>query len=238
MSLVLLHGFWGQPSDWQPVLDQVKVPVEVYAPDLYKDPFLTPNFSFSQWTKNFLENLEQRFKGRPLDLVGYSMGGRLALHAVCKRPELFKRVLLLSTRPHLKKSAFEERRQWIERWAQTFSEANWLELQKAWDQQEVFSGSEPLPRRTDESLRAGLVDSLKNWSLLNHDFTPLELEQLPLSMDWYFGASDQKFASVMKDLQSSCLKGQKKLIEQAGHRILWDRPDVVARWLEGENSYE
>lgn len=237
MNLVLLHGFWGQPSDWDLVLESLKKPLndeQVFVPDLYKHPKLSPEYSFAQWSHNFLQTLNERFGDQELDLIGYSMGGRLALHALVTQAKRFRRTLLLSTRLNLGSLVKDERIQWTEKWSSRFKALDWTELSTLWEDQEVFVNSLPgRTRRTEDSLRTGLVQSLNAWSVLKHEFTLRQLEELPCEVDWFFGASDQKFHSVMKDLQTSRLKGQKKLIDRAGHRILWDRPDVVAQWIQG-----
>ncbi len=50
---VLLHGFWGQPQDWNEVLKRVGLGVNVICPDLYEDGPLGPKHDLNTWTKNF-----------------------------------------------------------------------------------------------------------------------------------------------------------------------------------------
>jgi 2-succinyl-6-hydroxy-2,4-cyclohexadiene-1-carboxylate synthase len=233
MRLCLLHGFWGQPDDWQKVLLNLSNKDDVFIPNLYNEGPLSPDFSLAEWTKNFLRLLEKRWSGQTIDLVGYSMGGRLALHAVKQRPDLFRRVLLISTRPGLHKSEVPERLDWVEKWKDQFTSATWSSLLNNWDGQEVFKGTEIIGHRCDDNLRPYLAESLDKWSLINHEVNWDDLQNLPESVDWYFGATDQKLQSVLKDLQLLGVKGQKKTIDGAGHRILWDRPEEIAQWIEG-----
>lgn len=236
MSLCLIHGFWGQPTDWQKVVAGLLDKSDIYIPDLYTKGLLSPENTLAEWTSHFIRLVEKRWSGKPVDLVAYSMGGRLALHAVLRRPELFRRVLLLSVRPAIKQEERADRTEWIRKWRHNFLEWTWSELLAKWEAQEVFQGTQVLGRRCDDSMRAYLITSIDRWSLLHHTVTWEDLKKLPENVDWYFGASDQKLQGVLKDLQSLGVRGQKKVIEGAGHRILWDTPEAVIDWIQRETG--
>lgn len=234
MNLCLLHGFWGQPSDWQRVLPLLKQQdYDFFIPDLYSKSPLDPRHSLEQWTENFLRVLEKKWGNEPCDLVGYSMGGRLAMHAALKRPERFRRVLLLSTRPGLMESEKESRQQWVEEWREKFRRDTWSHLIEGWDAQEIFNYSEPIGRRCEDTLRPYLVRSLENWSLLHHSVDWFSMKQAPKNIDWYFGELDEKFLPVVKGLKEYGVQGE-VATGPGGHRILWEAPEVVAQWIRKE----
>lgn len=236
MSLCLLHGFWGQPTDWQKVIVGLRDKSDIYVPDLYSKGLLGPENSIPEWTDNFIRIMERRSTGQPIDLVAYSMGGRLALHAILKRPELFRRVLFLSVRPAIRPEERADRAEWIRQWRHNFLDWTWSDLLADWEAQEVFKGTQGLGRRCDDSMRAYLITTIDKWSLLHHTFGWEDLKKLPATVDWYYGAADQKMQPVLKDLQALGLKGQKKIIEGAGHRILGDAPEVVIDWIQRETG--
>lgn len=229
---VLLHGFWGGPADWNEVLQRLPLTADVQAPDLYEASPLSPQHSLKLWTQNFGRWIDQTSPARPVDAVGYSMGGRLLLHAVLAHPEKFRRVLLVSARPFIAPEEFEERRAWEREWAEKFLTQPWSELEKTWESETVFAGSNPLKRRRDEDLRESLALSLTRWSVTEHTFVPETLKRLPPSVEFAFGALDQKFHKVAKALQDLPVQGQITQVSDAGHRLPMDAPGFITRWIE------
>lgn len=229
---VLVHGFWGQPSDWNEVLQRLPLTAEVLVPDLYDPGPLSPQHSLKLWCDNFARWIDKVSPAKPVDLVGYSMGGRLALHALAAYPQKFGRVLLLSTRPWLADVEKPLRRNWEQNWAEKFLTQPWGELEKTWDEQDVFAGSGGRPRRRREDLRETLALSLTRWSVCEHTVTPEWLKSLPMTVEYAFGALDQKFHNVAKALQDLPVKGQIKQIPQAGHRLHLDAAAWLSDWIQ------
>lgn len=102
LNVFFLHGFLGRPSDWDRI--QAKLPVaeglRFFNLDYFKNPLLDPKNSLSSWADHFINWIETQsgLHDRNI-LVGYSLGGRLALHALEKKPGLWHRLVLISTNP-------------------------------------------------------------------------------------------------------------------------------------------
>jgi len=232
MLTVLVHGFWSGPVDWNNVLKALPLGQEVWTPDLYEPGPLGPHHNLNEWTSHFLDELQDRAKGTPVQAVGYSMGGRLLTNALTRNPKVFHRALVLSAYPMPMDKGREERIQWELDWRQRFLEDGWEELEQEWQEQSVFKGSTPAPRRHSAVLREMLGQSLINWSPTQHEFSVNDVKYLPSSVDWAFGASDQKYLSVAKDLAKLPVQGQITLIENAGHRLPYDASQWIATWIE------
>ena len=227
---VLLHGFWGQPKDWNPVLHRLPLGMEVVTPDLYEPGLLAPDTSIEQWTKNFLEGLP----AQAVQLVGYSMGARLALAAVTRSPERFARVLLLSGAPGLHPGVTAESRlEWERDWAARFLKEDWQTLAREWQDLPVFNGSPAEPRRESPVLREMLALSLLHWSPRLHPFSIEDIKALPGTVEWAFGALDQKYVKLAKTLQDLGVKGQITLIPNAGHRLIAEAASFISDWIKG-----
>ncbi len=100
MILTFLHGFLGSPLDWQ----------DLDLPGL----FLT--LPGHQGRPLDLSLLEKEIP-KKTTLIGYSLGGRLAMDFAHRFPERIERLIILSANPGLEKGK-EERIEWDEKWAQ------------------------------------------------------------------------------------------------------------------------
>ncbi len=227
---ILLHGFWGSPQDWNQVLAQMPLGKPVWAPDLYAAGELDSRHNIEAWTKHFIQKLES-MASEPVTLVGYSMGGRLAAHALWRAPDRFRRALLISSAPFLFEQTAAEREAWESDWARRFRQESWATLEHDWSEQPIVKSSVPAPRRRAEALREHLALSLTNWSPRRHGFETKALGTLPSHVEWAFGALDQKYLRVAKVLQDLPVKGQIHEVPNAAHRVLSEQPKWIADWL-------
>lgn len=233
MLTVLLHGFWGGPADWNAVLNRLPLGVEVWTPDLYEPGGLAPHHDIAGWCGHFCEEIIDRAGGRPVQVVGYSMGGRLLLNAVARDSKLCARALILSAQPFRLADDNGERARWELNWRQKFLANSWPDLETEWNALEVFSGSTVRPaRRKSPIMREMLGQSLVNWSPRLQNLGPEQIRALPSTVDWAFGAIDQKYLKVAQDLANLPVEGQISIIENAGHRLLFDAAAQVAQWIQ------
>lgn len=90
--IVLLHGFTQGGAIWVPVMEAITTRAPIDAPDLPGHGSAT---NVATGLANTASDLAQRYgKGA---YVGYSMGGRVALHLALARPELVSHLVLCST---------------------------------------------------------------------------------------------------------------------------------------------
>ena len=104
-SLLLIHG-WGVNGEiWNPVLDQLTKFFKIYIIDL---PGMGQSSIISPYT---LENLAKEIKvnvpEEKCNILGWSLGGQVAIHLAIKNPKFVKKLILMSTTP-----CFVERYDW------------------------------------------------------------------------------------------------------------------------------
>ena len=93
MRIWCLHGSLQTALVWKPIGNAIESEfgsVQVEAVNLYENEYE----SFGDWREQFYEKVEEQTKGEPSLLLGYSMGGRLAMNALCSQTELCGAVLL------------------------------------------------------------------------------------------------------------------------------------------------
>jgi 2-succinyl-6-hydroxy-2,4-cyclohexadiene-1-carboxylate synthase len=228
----MLHGFLGSSADWSLVLKALEtkgIAADVLRPEFFRAGPLSAEHGFEEWTRNLLAETERRFNGEPVHLLGYSLGGRLALHAAFAQPSRWKSLWIFSSNPGVFFAPPEERAKWERETARKFVELPWDTVMKEWNQLDVFSRTAPrmLPKE-DQFERELLAKALTGWSVTKHRFAVPDIQSLPLPIQWWFGENDLKFLDVKRELERQNIPGGYRIAPKAGHRITLDRPDLIA----------
>ena len=152
-ELLLLHGFMGDSRDWQ----HFAAALRILRPDLRLLALDLPGHgqaasvhcdSFEVLVAELVAVIEARLKRLPLDVVGYSMGGRVAGGIVCAQPSLFHRAVFVSSSFGLPSQLDRSRRLRSDaKLLQPVIEArlSWREFLEGWYSQPLFIGLNSLP---------------------------------------------------------------------------------------------
>ncbi len=226
-KLLLLHGFLGSRQDFKSLVSQLSAEFCCLSVDLSGHGEtqifdLTSGYGMSAIAQGLIQ-LIQELDFAPCYLMGYSMGGRLALYLACCFPQYFSGVLLESASPGLA-TVFErsERQKKDEALALSLENDTWPDFVTRWYDQPLFStlkshpGFEALlqtrcdnrPTELARSLRGmgtGVQPSL--WEALCHLKVPLTL---------VVGTLDSKFMSINQAMADRCPSAQLVTIP-AGH---------------------
>lgn len=104
--VLLLHGFLGRGADWRTVREGLPAEWDVRVPDLPGHGVAARAEATMDAAADLaLAGLAGAVLGglaEPADVVGYSMGGRLALHLAVTRPQAVRRVVMVSGSPGLR----------------------------------------------------------------------------------------------------------------------------------------
>jgi 2-succinyl-6-hydroxy-2,4-cyclohexadiene-1-carboxylate synthase len=232
---VALHGFLGTPSDWDQVRSYSKIKSWLCL-DYTKIPTLSPEVPLKQWGKNLQNYLQPLSEKNEIFLIGYSQGGRLALHTLLNENLISKAVIISANSGHnLTEEARQLRLKTDQAWAQRFlnMQNSWENIVQAWNSQPVFKNS------TSEILRAETPDSrniaalcLQNWSLsLQQDFS-IEIKKKYKKIKWIAGEKDAKYNQASRELKKEIKNLQIDFILNAGHRVLVDEPESLANSID------
>ncbi len=111
--LLLLHGFLGSYADFATLLPLLSTRFYCITCDLPghgKTNTKLGSYTFSH-TAQALIDLLNHLKISRTNILGYSMGGRIALYLACKFPDRVEKVILESASPGLKTEAERKERQ-------------------------------------------------------------------------------------------------------------------------------
>jgi 2-succinyl-6-hydroxy-2,4-cyclohexadiene-1-carboxylate synthase len=167
-------------------------------------------------------------------LVGYSMGGRLALYLTVHFPERFIGTVLESASPGLKTE--EERRQRVQQDWQLATEletTDFTEFLTNWYEQPLFASmarpltaiSERAPRfeqmlaRRRQHQPPELAKSLRNLGTGSQPSLWAKLAQNQVPLLLLVGGLDQKFVQINQQMQAIGSSTQLQIIEGCGHNV-------------------
>jgi len=195
--ITCLHGFLGLPGDW-----------------------------------NFLREAGLAIETPPLDaipptgdvLLGYSMGGRLALQALLGGAT-YRRAIIVSTRVSDPEPG---RREADERWARRFETEDWQTLIAAWNAQPVFGGR-AMARDERDFDRAALARAMRDWSPAVLPPVSRRLPDITIPVLWIAGEIDLKYVGEAMRAVTLLPAGEMWICPGAGHRVPWEQP---ARFIE------
>lgn len=213
-----LHGFLGKPSDWKFLGEEIE------RVDIFRyDPL--PR-SIEEWAERFNESIP----GKEHILIGYSLGARLAMHAIHQSPAKWAGVVLVSCHPgiedeHEKSLKLESDR----KWGQRFLKEPWEPLLKEWNKQQVLETSRFLNREETHFSRDSLHHALYYWSLGTQKTVYKELDIPTL---WIVGEMDQKYVNLSKKINLKHEKSSIKIIPGCGHRIHIDEPELLSKSIK------
>ncbi len=107
-AILFLHGFMGTANDWEVCIDRlaneffcIAVDLPGHGQSIDRDPWLYSMEGCARALIDILDDLGLQQCG----LVGYSMGGRVALYVVSTYPERFDGLVLESASPGLRTDA-------------------------------------------------------------------------------------------------------------------------------------
>jgi 2-succinyl-6-hydroxy-2,4-cyclohexadiene-1-carboxylate synthase len=191
-------------------------------------------------------------------LLGYSMGGRLALRLLERGCEF--RVAgsggsyagairgvdapsetapaTRNPQPAFKKAIIvstglnapdEERRKRDEIWARRFESEEWQSLMRAWNAQPVFGGH-TLERREADYDRHELARQLRDWSPAA--LPPPNLERIETPILWIAGERDARYVDIARRAVERLPNAELWICPGAGHRVPWEQPQAFVARLQ------
>ena len=203
MVITCLHGFLGNPRDW-----------------------------------DFLRDAGFAIETPPLDsipdrcdiLLGYSLGGRLALHALLNGAQ-YKRAILVSTGLGIEgDEARAARRASDAAWAKRFESEDFETVMRDWNAQPALAGPALSRTRDDYDPRA-----LRAWSSGALPPVASRLHELTIPTLWIVGARDSKYVAEAHRA-ASLARGRVAIVDDAGHRVPWEATNAFISLIRIDND--
>ena len=242
-AILFLHGFMGSTADWREVMSALEDRTFCIAMDLPghgSSLSLTPEaYTVEGAAEAVIDTLDELEVERPV-IVGYSMGGRLALYLALRYPERCAGLFLESASPGLE-SAGERaaRREADEERAKRLESGNFEEFLEDWHRQPLFASmarDRNLLRRTIELRRRNdpgeLAQSLRGMGTGSQPSLWGELERLDVPTLAVAGGLDGKYAGISSRMASLSPWIESVVAPEAGHTVHAEIPAVYISLLD------
>lgn len=229
-----LHGAVGAASDWRDFATRLAAEkTGSRAVDLWRflDVGAMPMPDFARTLNAEVCNEASRGTGR--FLLGYSMGGRLALHGLLENDHPWQAAVIVSAHPGLEDAAEREARRASDAvWATRALTSAWPGFLNAWNGQTVLGGPPIRAADADARLalrRAEIARSFVDWSLGAQQPLWERLVEIRVPVLWVAGENDAKFLALAERAATLLPRCRLAVAPGSGHRVPWEAADWLAR---------
>ncbi len=241
-AILLLHGFMGSSADWRDVMAALQDRTFCIALDLPGHGAslrLTPEaYTIEGSARAAVHVLDRLEVQRPV-VVGYSMGGRLALYLALRYPKRCAGLFLESASPGLESGEERSARRTADEAKAERLESGDLEgFLRDWYRQPLFAPlarNEALLRRTIAVRRRNdpveLARSLRGMGTGNQPSLWGELKGLTVPALAVAGELDEKYAAIVPRMSGISPRVEPMAIPGVGHDVHDEAPDEYAALL-------
>jgi len=228
----------GEGADWMEIVDELSEGYRCICPDLpghgRNRPHTGTPFTMDYAAATLLCRLDA-LNVRTCGIVGYSMGGRLALYLAIHHPDRFTRVVLESASPGIRNEEERQQREQHDRALanrlESLSPELFSDFVMEWYNQPLFASLMRDPGRREQLILrrrrnnpAGLAASLRGmgagaqpslWERLGGYTTPTVL---------LVGELDHKFRQFAEDMSEACPAMAVQCMTGCGHNVHFENP--------------
>jgi 2-succinyl-6-hydroxy-2,4-cyclohexadiene-1-carboxylate synthase len=247
-ALLLLHGFTGHSRNWDGLVAGLAPAFRLIRVDLpghgrSAAPTDPDRYAMAAVAAD-LEIILAQAAAVPADVLGYSMGGRLALYLALTRPHLARSLILESASPGLRSATERQtRRQQDEALARRIEQEGVAAFVRMWEELPIFGGLNRLPASGRDALRrqrldnrpAGLANSLRGMGAGSQPSLWERLPELSIPVLLLAGELDEKFVAINQEMAAVIPQASLVILPGAGHIVHLEQPqpyrEAVARFL-------
>lgn len=249
--LVLLHGFTGSAATWSSLAARLERQFTVITPDLLghglsDSPEDPDRYRVERCVEDVLAVADRLGFGR-INLLGYSMGGRVALRLVVDAPQRVRTLILESASPGITPAAAREaRREADDALAARINREGIEAFVDYWENIPLFASQRQLPDEVRAGVRQqrlrsdpiGLANSLRGLGAGVGEPLFDRLASIDVPTLLVAGELDLKYCELAELMARSIPSASLALIPGAGHTVHLEQTEafdqVVREFLDRE----
>lgn len=246
--LLLLHGFTGSAAAWEPFRKPwarfTRIAVDLLGHGGSPAPPDPGRYRIERSVADVLAVLDRVGIARTA-VLGYSMGGRVALRLALAAPERVAALVLESASPGIEDARERARRARSDHELAARLERDGLEaFVDYWEGLPLFASQRRLPASERRALRRqrlrndprGLANSLRGLGAGEEEPVLERLPELEMPVLLVAGALDAKYCNLARRMRDALPGARIEIVPAAGHAVHLERPRLFARlvadWLD------
>lgn len=243
-AVLFLHGFTGNGGYWFPVAEALR-PRRCIMPDLPGHGATSAPLPAEAWGLDRAADalgalLDDMEVGR-CDLVGYSMGGRIALHLALAASARISRLVLVGASPGLASAKERALRIASDEDLSTLLERDGIEaFVGRWEALPLFATQNALPEAARASMREArigqdpraLAAALRAFGIGGQRPLHEDLGRLDIPVLLVAGGIDSKYCQIAEGMRERISGARVEIIEGCGHSVPLEKPGAFSRILE------
>lgn len=242
--LLLLHGFMGARRSWHALDGRLapghrRIALDLLGHGQSEGPLQVQGYGMAEAVSDLDAICDALGLGQTA-VLGYSMGGRLALSLALLRPWRVSRLILESASPGIQaKGAREARRLADQALARRLVEEGLPAFVEAWEQLPLFFSQRALESSVRQDLRAirlshepvGLARSLLAMGVGSQPYWGECLSDLTVPTLLIAGDRDDKYRDLAKSMAEHIPRAETAIVADAGHNVHLEQPERFLQWV-------
>ncbi|MFC1553258.1 2-succinyl-6-hydroxy-2,4-cyclohexadiene-1-carboxylate synthase [candidate division KSB1 bacterium] len=246
--LLFIHGFLGDSRDWDEVIALLENKYYVITIDLPghgKSAGLNceKEHAFSKTAHNIIDILNY-LDIRKCSVIGYSMGGRIALYTSLTEPDRFNSLFLESASFGIISEIEREKRYRDDiLLADEIENSEISEFVEKWYSQPIFRSLSQHPKfesvkeKRAANDRKRIAEALRMLSVGNQPSLWEEIKKLKIPVIYFAGELDKKYCKTAEELTGISFIVNKIIVKDCGHNVHLEKPEVYCKELERYINY-
>ena len=244
-ALLLLHGFTGSGATWEPFLDTWRgftaIAVDLPGHGASGYPADPARYRMERCVEDLVA-LMNRLGVERAAALGYSMGGRVALHLALAAPHRLWALALEGASPGIQDPAERHaRRQSDEALAAAIERDGMGAFVSRWEALPIFASQARLPAAGREELRRqrlsnnplGLANSLRGMGAGEQEPLWGRLGEISVPALAIAGELDEKYSALARRMAAAMPAARAEVAAGAGHAVHLERPEAFATMMRG-----
>tara|TARA_B110000438_G_scaffold27768_1_gene26704 strand:+ start:8616 stop:9410 length:795 start_codon:yes stop_codon:yes gene_type:complete len=244
IPLILIHGFTGSHESFDIVSNYLKQYFKIIKLDMighgFSMDYSEQNYSFSKSIK-YIENIINELNLKKVNIVGYSLGGRLAMqYAINNYNEINKLILCSSSFGIEKKSERISRIKSDKKIIDLLMNNKITKFVNYWEGISLWDSEKKLSVETKQKNRnirlnqnnEGLLMSLRYQGQGVQEFLGKYLKNIKSKTLIMYGEKDFKYKEISKIMSEIIENSELDVVSNSGHNIILENPIYVSQKIK------
>jgi len=243
-KVVFLHGFMGHSGDWKAIIERLASTyccLAVHLPGHGKSLDLPKEEDYTlDGAARGVAQIMKKNQAIPAPVVGYSMGGRVALYLALHYSPCCSRLVVESATAGLKGDKDRaKRRERDQQQAQALRQGSFEDFLRTWYGQPLFETLAAAPDKLEEVLTQRrlndpeeLAKALEGMGVGSQDSLWEQLPRLTTPTLLIAGEKDSKYVAILRAMAKRLPSATIEIIAGAGHNVHLENARAAAAQIE------